>query len=360
MAFGANSVLDLPFPAAAKTGTTNDFRDNWTLGYTPDIAVGVWVGNADYTPMVDTTGVTGAAPIWAQFMQAAIQQLTGGNPTPFSRPPGIVERVVCAVSGTEPSEWCPQQRSEFFAADQLPLPKEDDLWQKVSVDTWTGLKASSACSDFVEDKFAMNVSDPWAQKWVTDTPAGQAWAKQMGFDTPIFFAPQSECTADDPHPTLAFSGLADGSAVTTPSLDIYGVVDASADFDYFDLDYGVGDNPQQWMPLLSHITTPVKQADKLYTWDVSDMPPQGVTLRLYLHSTKGTYAQKLLHLDMKVPTRTPTPTLTATITPTATQTPLPTSTATPKPANTATPQPSPTLPPAPSDTPVPPTLTATQ
>ena len=79
-------MLNLPFPAAVKTGTTNDFRDNWTMGYTPDLAVGVWVGNADYTPMQNTTGLTGAAPIWAEFMQHAIQQLTGGNPTPFSRP----------------------------------------------------------------------------------------------------------------------------------------------------------------------------------------------------------------------------------------------------------------------------------
>src|SRR5690606_31013853 len=60
--FGYNSILNLPFPAAAKTGTTNDFRDNWTMGYTPDLVVGVWVGNADYTPMINTTGVEGAAP----------------------------------------------------------------------------------------------------------------------------------------------------------------------------------------------------------------------------------------------------------------------------------------------------------
>jgi len=58
--FGYPSVLDLPFAAAAKTGTTNDYRDNWTLGYTPDLVVGVWVGNADYSPMVNTTGVSGA------------------------------------------------------------------------------------------------------------------------------------------------------------------------------------------------------------------------------------------------------------------------------------------------------------
>jgi membrane peptidoglycan carboxypeptidase len=84
--FGRNSMLNLPFPAAAKTGTTNDFRDNWTMGFTPDLAVGVWVGNADYTPMQNTTGLSGAAPIWSQFMQAAIPQLTGGNPTPVHAP----------------------------------------------------------------------------------------------------------------------------------------------------------------------------------------------------------------------------------------------------------------------------------
>ncbi|MEA2008833.1 MAG: transglycosylase domain-containing protein, partial [Chloroflexota bacterium] len=102
-AFGPNSVLNLPFTAAAKTGTTNDFRDNWTMGYTPNIAVGVWVGNADYTSMQNTSGLTGAAPIWASFMQTAIQQLTGGNPSSFVKPAGVVERVICAVSGTEPS-----------------------------------------------------------------------------------------------------------------------------------------------------------------------------------------------------------------------------------------------------------------
>ena len=54
---------NLPFQAAGKTGTTNDFRDNWTLGYVPELAVGVWVGNADYSPMQNVSGLTGAAPI---------------------------------------------------------------------------------------------------------------------------------------------------------------------------------------------------------------------------------------------------------------------------------------------------------
>ena len=130
------------------------------MGYTPDLAVGVWVGNADYTPMQGTSGITGAAPIWAEFMQLAVQALTGGNPTPFVRPANIVERVVCTISGTEPSEWCPSQRSELFAADQQPPSKDNDLWKKVNIDTWTGLRASPACSNFTAEKFALNVNEP--------------------------------------------------------------------------------------------------------------------------------------------------------------------------------------------------------
>ena len=116
-------MLNLPFPVAAKTGTTNDFRDNWTLGYTPDLAVGVWIGNADYTPMQDVTGLTGAAPVWSNFMQFAVPQLTGGNPTPFPRPQGITEKVICAVSGTEPSEFCPQQRTSSSPPTSRPSKK---------------------------------------------------------------------------------------------------------------------------------------------------------------------------------------------------------------------------------------------
>ena len=129
-AFGPNSVLNLPFQAASKTGTTNDFRDNWTMGYIPELAVGVWVGNADYSPMQNISGLTGAAPIWSDFMVESANRVTGGNPTPFSRPGGIVERIICAVSGTEPSNKCPVQRSELFAADQPPLPKEPGFMEK--------------------------------------------------------------------------------------------------------------------------------------------------------------------------------------------------------------------------------------
>ena len=77
-AFGEYSMLRLNRPAAAKTGTTTDWRDNWTIGYTPDLVTGVWVGNADNKPMERVSGVTGAGPIWHDFMQEALK----GRPSP--------------------------------------------------------------------------------------------------------------------------------------------------------------------------------------------------------------------------------------------------------------------------------------
>ena len=351
--FGRNSVLNLPFPAAVKTGTTDEFRDNWTLGYTPDLAVGVWVGNADYTPMQNTTGLTGAAPIWSQFMPLAIQQLTGGYSSPFLRPAGVEERIICAVSGTEPSKWCLSQRSEYFVIGQPPLPASEDLWQKILIDTWTGLKASPVCADFTDEKLVLNVNDPWARKWIKKDDKGEEWAREMGFPKPVFFSPTRECRADDPHPTLEFVGLKDGQRINVSPLEIYIVADASANFDYFRLDYGLGNDPTKWKTLVDETRTPVKAADKIYTWDLAELSSGVITLRLYLHSTEGGYAEHLIRLHLQVPTPTPTltPTFTPTFTPTSTETPTPTPTSTPTPVPTETPSPTPT--PVPTETPSP-------
>lgn len=95
--FGLNSPLSLPRSVAVKTGTTNSWTDNWTIGYTPQIATGVWVGNADNSPMAGTTGVTGAAPIWHDFMLEAFRTLKL-PPLQFQRPPGLTDGRVCRIA----------------------------------------------------------------------------------------------------------------------------------------------------------------------------------------------------------------------------------------------------------------------
>ncbi len=370
--FGYNSALNLPFQVAAKTGTTNDFRDNWTIGYTPDVVVGAWVGNADYTPMEGTSGLTGAAPIWASFMQTVVQQLTGGSPTSMLPPAGIVERVICAESGTEPSQWCPSQRREYFAADQLPLPEEEDLWQEATIDTWTELLASPECSDFTETELGLNVEDPWAVKWIKETNQGRAWAEEMGFSEPIFFTPQEECTEDDSRPILGLVSPDDGELIESSPVEIYGQVDATSNFERYKLLWGRGTDPDDWDTICKD-DDPVPEPEEICSWEVDELEAGEVTLRLRLFSTEDTYAETSLQIDLQVPTPTPTPTSTytqtatptftststltptATLTPTVTETPTatlsPTSTFTQTTAPTATDTEAPTATQTPSSTP---------
>jgi penicillin-binding protein 1C len=338
--FGRNSVLNLPFPAAAKTGTSNDYRDNWTLGYTPDLTVGVWVGNADYTPMQGVSGISGAGPIWSQFMQSAVPYVTGGRPRGFVPPPGIVERVICALSGTEPSPWCHEQRSEFFAFDQLPLPRSHDLLRRVRLDTWTGLEASEACKDFTTEAWVLNVEDPWARKWLK-TADGRAWLEAHDLPKDFVFAPSRECQPSDPRPILEFVGLTDGQELVEPLLEVKAVIQGEG-MRTWRLEYGEGEDPNRWH-LLIEGNAPQPTPVTLAVIDLSQLPASSLTLRLYLEGKEG-YAERRLHLRLHLPTPTPPPTFT----PSPTPTPLPSETPTPLPSPTPTPSPIP-----PSETPTP-------
>lgn len=89
-------------PAAVKTGTSQDFRDNWTVGYTTDYVLGVWAGNNDNSPMINVTGVDGAGPIWHDGLLLAEQ----GKPiTGFSNPGGLVKETVHYPQGLTTTDW---------------------------------------------------------------------------------------------------------------------------------------------------------------------------------------------------------------------------------------------------------------
>ncbi len=136
-AFGTGSVLNLSRPAAVKTGTSSDWRDNWTVGYTPQLVTGVWVGNADGRPMRDVSGVEGAGPIWRDFMERALR----GQPVvPFAEPPGLERVRVCVPSGLLPTPLCPRTREELFIAGTAPT-EPDNWYQLFRIDRATGLPA---------------------------------------------------------------------------------------------------------------------------------------------------------------------------------------------------------------------------
>jgi penicillin-binding protein 1C len=125
--FGRGGSLDLPFPVAVKTGTSQAYHDNWTIGYSRRVTVGVWVGNFDRTPLRNSSGVTGAGPIFNAVMLAAERRLSGSSATVSAdpilpTPANVVEREICALSGMRANAWCPIRRREWVAAESSSLP----------------------------------------------------------------------------------------------------------------------------------------------------------------------------------------------------------------------------------------------
>jgi membrane peptidoglycan carboxypeptidase len=106
-------------PAAAKTGTTNDFKDNWTVGYTTDFVMGVWAGNDDGSPMIDVSGITGAAPIWHDSMLLAEQ----GHPIQdFANPGGLQTATVTYPDGVTSTDLFLPGSVPTFTPASTPTP----------------------------------------------------------------------------------------------------------------------------------------------------------------------------------------------------------------------------------------------
>lgn len=182
-------ALDVGRPAAVKTGTTSDWRDNWTLGVTPDRAVGVWVGNADGAPMEQVSGLTGAGPVWRQVMRAAHRDLP---PRAFPRPAGIVELPVCAEGGLLPSPACPATRIERFVAGTQPT-RADDTHVVLRVDPSLGCRAPDS---YPPERTA-------ARTFRLLPPAAELWALDAGLPRP----PRGVCspvTTDHGPPTTGY------------------------------------------------------------------------------------------------------------------------------------------------------------
>lgn len=121
MIFGRGGYLEFPFPVAVKTGTSQAYHDNWTVGYTREVTVGVWVGNFDRSPLRASTGVTGAAPIFHAVMLAASRRVPPAATESglAVRPADLSPREICALSGMPAHPWCPSRRHE-------DLPGGDD------------------------------------------------------------------------------------------------------------------------------------------------------------------------------------------------------------------------------------------
>jgi len=147
-AFGAESALDLPFDVAAKTGTSKGSRDNWTVGFTREVTVAVWVGNFDGSAMRGTSGISGAAPLFHAAMEAAMRgreprALRLADRTP--RDEALVAIEVCPLSGGRPTGACPHAVREWMTSKASAALTPCAMHETVRVDRRNGLRAGPGC-----------------------------------------------------------------------------------------------------------------------------------------------------------------------------------------------------------------------
>lgn len=199
-AFGANSPLKVSRTAFVKTGTTNDYKDNWTLGGTNELVIGVWVGNPRNEAMQNVSGITGAAPIWHNVFERVFQEhddFKNIAPHDFPIPNGLVQAVVCNESGLVPTEACPgdHRHNEIFLDNQAPS-QFDDVWVKLKIDKTNGMLANDNCSPDVleEHVYARLRPDP-----ILTYEKISAWGAAHGYPVPP--TENSPCMSNPTQPT---------------------------------------------------------------------------------------------------------------------------------------------------------------
>ncbi len=199
MEFGPNSYLHIPGKTvAAKTGTTNDKRDNWTLGYTNDLTVGVWVGNNDNSPMNPriASGITGASPIWYSIMTKLLKKYHDGI---VDKPGNVKAVTIDAFLGGLPKDGYPT-RSEYFIDGTEPKDASP-FYKKLKVSRANGKLANDIelrTGNYDEKDFIVitendPVSTDGKNRW---QDAIEAWAKQQSDDKYHYPTETSDASAD--------------------------------------------------------------------------------------------------------------------------------------------------------------------
>ena len=327
-AFGQSSNLVIDRPAAVKTGTTNDERDSWTIGFTPELVAGVWVGNADNSTMRGVPGSVGAGRIWNGFMRSALE---GTPPSGFDVPSGVVRLEICADTGALAGEACPERRIEAFAENRPPRPAEEDLWQIVELEPETGLLADEALPACLFERKSFKVYPAEFRDWalahgIQQPPDAIAPIQEgaVGIDTP------------------------EDLAIISGEVDVAGSADLPG-FESYSLWVGEGHRPRFFSGPIAGPFGASVHVGPLTTLDVSTWTAGAYTLRLVVKDACGESTDAKVRVLVEAPT--PTATVTASPSPTASPSATPTQIVTPTSTPTRVAEtPTPIAPPSPKPT----------
>jgi membrane carboxypeptidase/penicillin-binding protein PbpC len=278
--FGCPSALELPDnrPAAVKTGTTNDFRDGWAIGYTPQLVTGVWVGNSDNSPMQDVPGSRGAAPIWQALMSWALRDEPVVS---WPRPTGLVERAVCNVSGLLPTPHCPTVSELFIQGTEPTL--YDNIYQEFAVNRETGRLATIYTPPELVETEVYRVYPEAAADWVRENEIEQPPAE---YDTITGPLAASEDVAILSPPMFAF---VKGQVVITGTV-------RGDNFDHYRLAYFEGLHPSNLQTIADNVAEP-QENGALGVWDVENL--SGLyTLLLTVVRADGSFQEASVHVTV--------------------------------------------------------------
>ena len=345
-AMGRDNALELPFPAAAKTGTTNDFRDAWTIGYTPGLAVGIWLGNSDGHPMNDLPGLRGAAPVWNRIMteiyaDEELQRslmINGNPPSPNFTPPGGIEaRKVCLPRGTGGSQ-CTATRDDLFLVGGPQHGISSVQYNTNPGDNpgaWTLVTHALASEDAQKVQLGElddGTKPPVPTECVVNSnrvPIGgttrvylqipshypdevraRIWARGTGYRmAPATVCPMSSLDFPDAanvQPTESNTiRESSGAPVAAPASGNYYILAPSAgsqvngivmvhgtalfeptQVQHFKVEIGAGPNPTEWLPVGDPGALPISNGT-LAQLNATDFPPGDYTLRLALVGQDG-------------------------------------------------------------------------
>jgi membrane peptidoglycan carboxypeptidase len=249
---GHPNPLEIGRPAGAKTGRTIQEKDAWTVGYTPSLVIGVWVGEGQ-TGNGSRVPVSAASGLWRAIMQYATRHQPAQE---WEMPAGISKIEVCDPSGLLPTKNCPAVVSEVFQDGNMPT-HVDNLFQTFQINRESGLLATIFTPpELVEERVYMVVP-----------PEASEWARQAGLPT----IPETYDAIEAPEATNQ------SVQITSPAMfaSVRGKVSITGDaggdgFEYYRLQIGQGLNPVSWFQIGEDVSKPVT-AGRLATWDTREL-----------------------------------------------------------------------------------------
>lgn len=295
--FGLSSYLNIAgYTVAVKTGTTDDKRDNWTVGYTPSVVVGAWVGNNDNSPMNQAlaSGVTGAAPIWRRIILAA---LSGKKDEPFARPGNIIDMDIDTYGGGTPVSGTPTRKEKFIKGTEPTGPSP--VYKSIKVSRRDGNKLANSVEigngQYDNKQFVVFVEqDPISSdgknRW---QDAIDAWVRGQGDGK---FHPPTEVYQGTDTIGMNVKQPKDMSQVDSNAVKLEVVVTTLNDLDRVEI---------------SLDGSIVKTVHDKNISETITVPDGSHIIRLEVVDSKGNRAGNDLHIGVKAPYASPTPTPTS-------------------------------------------------